>query len=348
MRSSVSGSTLLFFLLLFWVFSACRQADDWVRPDVRHISIDTEIRRFEQDLFALDTFQLAGLDRLYTEYGAFSEVFFTHILGVDDPRIAPEGREAYVRGFITHPEVLQLYDTTQLVYPDLRREKALLDKAFAYLQYYFPEREVPRITTFISEFSIASFIFGEDELAAGLDLFLGEGYPYTYIDPTNPVFSAYLTRTYNRDHLPVRLLKPLLEDIIGPPSGDQLMDHMVRNGKILAMLDFLLPAVADTAIFEVTPTQMTWLRENEWNIWSYFLSEELLYSNDWKRIRKYVEYSPHSPGMPEEAPGRTANWIGYRIARTWLMQQPENDLRALANLRDTQALLDAARYKPSR
>lgn len=339
----------LFLISSMVLITGCREADSWDRPDIHHIVVDTELRRFERDLFSLDTVDVAiGRSLIEEQYGEFAEIFFTHILGVDDPRIAPEGSDAYLRGFMTHERILDLYDTCQIVYPNLQKEKQHWDQAFAYLQYYFPEREIPRVTTFISEFSIASFIYGEDELAVGLDMFLGEGYPYTMIDPTNPVFSAYLTRTYNRDHLPMRTLKPLIEDITGPPPGERLIDHMVRNGKVLVMLDYILPEVADTVIFEVTPQQMAWLDDNEWNIWSYFLSEDLLYSNDWKRIRKYVEYSPHSPGMPDEAPGRTANYIGYRMAKAYLQLHPDHDLRTLVEIRDAQTLLDAARYKPRR
>lgn len=342
-------SGLLTLTLLLAGISACKDEPDLVRPDVSGIQVDTRIRRFERDLFAMDTSRMeAERARLDTLYGEFARIFFHRILGIDQPQIAPEGPDAYLKGFVVHPETRKLHDTIQLAYPDLSREKEIFDQAFRYLLHYFPERPHPTITTFLSEYSIANFIYGEDELAIGLDLYLGEDYPYSRIDPTNPLFSLYLTRTYNRDHLVPRTIKPLVEDLVGPPAGERLVDHIIRNGKVLYILDLILPGVQDSSILAYTPQQLQWVSENERDIWAFFSSENLLYSTDWKKYRKYVEFSPHSPGMPEEAPGRTGDWIGMRIARAWMDRHPDAGLAELVAQRDAQTFLEESRYKPRR
>lgn len=334
----------------FALISGCQgSSDDLERPDVSHIDLKTEIRRFERDLFRADTLRMdterARLDSLY---GEFATVFFGHILMADDSNIAPEGAAEYIRGFITHATTRHLYDTIQVVYPDLKREQDAFDQAFRYLKFYFPHLPPPRITTFLSEFSVGNFIYGEDELAVGLDLYLGQEYPYATVDPTNPIFSGYLTRTYNRDHLVPRTLKPLLEDLVGPPAGERLIDHMIRNGKVLYLQQLILPAIPDSARLEFSPEQLEWLRDNERDIWAYFTSENLLFSNDWKKVRKYVEYSPHSPGMPPEAPGRTGDWIGLQMVKAFLKRQPQAGPAELLQWRDSQRLLEASGYKPRR
>lgn len=330
--------------------SACSEsAPDYVRPDIGSITVQTEIRRFDRDLFALDTANIgSGRQLLDSTYGEFATLYFDQLLGINDPRIAPQGGDAFLSGFLTFPATRKLYDTIQIVYPDLEREKETFNTAFRYLKALFPERPTPTITTFLSEFSIANFIYGNDELAVGLDFYLGSNYPYHLIDPSNAVFSGYLTRSYNQDHLVPRTLKPLLEDIVGPPTGERLIDHIIRNGKRQVLMDVLLPGVADTARWEFTPDQLAWCEENEQNIWAYFLSENLLYSTDYKVYRKFVDYSPHSPGMPQEAPGRTGDWIGVQIVRAWLEHHPESGISALAERIDAQQFLDEARYKPQR
>ena len=342
-------STLLLSALICAAIISCTHTSEDPRPDVSALPVDVEIRRFEQDLFTLDTLHLdREVARIDSSYGEFANLFFDRILGASDTRIAPNGRTSHIGGFITHPSIRGLYDTIQIAYPDLQREKPHFTRAFQLLQHWFPDRPTPRITTFLSEFSIANFIFGDDELAIGLDLYLGRAYPYTTVDPTNPVFSEYLVRTYNRDHLVPRTIQPLVEDLVGPPTGDRLIDHIIRNGKVLYLLEYLLPEIPDTARTAYTPAQLQWCQENERNIWQYFLSEELLYSTDWKTFRKYVEYSPHSPGMPTEAPGRTGDWIGLQIVRAWLRQQPAIDIPALLQTDDAQQFLEQARYKPPR
>lgn len=342
-------STLVLFSALI-VLAGCSSPDsDIDRPDISGVTAEVEIRRFDRDLFALDTSNIqADRQELMERYGEFAELYFYQILGLNDPRIAPEGPDTFLTGLLTYPTTRKLYDTIQIVYPDLEKERQTFEAAFRYLKAIFPDRPTPRITTFLSEFSIANFIYGQDELAVGLDFYLGSGYPYALIDPSNAVFSEYLTRTYNRDHLVPRTIKPLLEDIVGPPGGERLIDHIVRNGKVQVLMDVLLPEVADTARMEFTPDQLAWCEENEQNIWAYFLSENLLYSTDYKEYRKYVEYSPHSPGMPLEAPGRTGDWIGKQIVRAWLQRHPDQGLAALAERMDTQVFLEEARYKPKR
>jgi hypothetical protein len=318
-------------------------------PDVSHIEVEAPIQRFEQDLFRLDTSDMeASLARLQEAYPELSRIFFSEILGADDPYFAPQGPAAFIRGFIEYPAVRQLYDTVQIVYADMADIQAEFEQAFRYFKYYFPEERSPSVATFLSEYSVGAFVYGDNDLAVGLDFFLGEDYPYQQYNPTNPNFSAYLTRTFNRSHLVSKALQPLLEDLAGRPAGNRLLDLMIYNGKKLYVLDYLLPLAPDSVKLEMTPAQVKWLKENEREMWAFFIKEELLYSSETKKIRKYVEYSPHSPNMPTEAPGRTANWLGWQIVKAYMQRFPETSFTELFALSDAQAILDASNYKPRR
>ena len=348
---NMQNQILIFLLLIGILLTDCSETRvDLDRPDISDVKVEIEIRRFDQDMFSLDTTAdlRTGRSRLDSVYGEFASIYFDQILGIRDPQIAPEGPDNFLRGLLTYPATRKLYDTTQIVYPDLDREKQHFETAFRYLKVLFPDRPTPRVTTFLSEFSIANFIYGQDELAVGLDFYLGSAYPYSRVDPSNAVFSSYLTRSYNRDHLVPRTLKPLLEDIVGPPSGDRLIDKIIHNGKVQILMDAVLPEIADTARIEFSPAQLEWCRTNEKNIWAFFLSENLLYNSDYRKYRKYVEYSPHSPGMPTEAPGRTGDWIGKQIVKAWLNRHPEKGIASLAERSDAQIFLEEARYKPPR
>lgn len=334
--------------LIILLAVACRN-DPPKAPDVSGIDVPVNIRRFEKELFAIDTNDVAGgLARLETAYPEFSEIFFTDILGSKNPEIAPEGHEAYINGFLRYPAVRALYDTCMLRYhvmPDIERE---FQQAFRYFRYYFPDREIPDVTTFFSEYSIGNFIFDEQSLAVGLDFFLGAEHPYALYNPGNSSFSGYLTRTFTREHLVSKTLQPLIEDMLGAPYGNRLLDMMIFNGKKLYLLDLLLPYTPDSIKLEITAEQAQWLPDNQLEMWAYILQEELLYASDWSKIRKYVEYSPHSPGMPPEAPGRTANWIGWQIIKAYMQQFPDTSPEQLIELRDAQDILTKSKYKPRR
>ncbi len=318
-------------------------------PDVSHIQAEVDIRRFENDLFSIDSNQLAAeLRQLEEKYPEFSDIFFGEILGSKNPEIAPEGHERYVQGFITHPAVAALYDSCRLKFNDFSALQADFNQAFRYFRYYFPDREIPDIVTFLSEYSIGAFIYGEHSLAIGLDFFLGATHPYAINNPGNANFSAYLTRTFTQEHLVSKTLQPMLEDMLGPPYGNRMLDMMIYNGKKLYLLDLLLPNTPDSIKLEVTAAQTQWLSDNHLEMWAFLLNEKLLYSTDWASIRKYVEYAPHSPGMPKEAPGRTANWIGWQIVKAYMKAYPDTSPEKLLEMRDAQKILDLSRYKPKR
>ncbi|MFQ5447121.1 MAG: hypothetical protein ACE5FF_09305 [Saprospiraceae bacterium] len=99
---------------------------------------------------------------------------------------------------------------------------------------------------------------------------------------------------------------------------------------------------------EYSQPQVDWCNQNEENIWAYLISEDLLYSTAWNDFRKLVEYSPNSPGMPKEAPGRTANWLGWQIVKAYMKRHPGTSLEDLIALKDAQAIMDGSKYKPRR
>ena len=56
---------------------------------------------------------------------------------------------------------------------------------------------------------------------------------------------------------------------------------------------------------------------------------------------------PADPPMPE-APGRTANWMGWQIVQAYMKRKPETTFRQLIDLTDAQAPLDQSKYNPVR
>lgn len=326
-------------LLPLLLLVGCNSDSTKILPDIAKIEVPTHIMRFEMGMFSENlTFDTADLTRLQKDFPEFSKIYFEEILPANDL--------GYVEGFIKNENIQKLFKKTQEIYPDLISFEEECITSLKYLKFYFPEIEVPHITTYISEYQIGSFIYGDNNLAVGLDFFLGSDYPYADLNPGNSSFSEYLTRSFNKDHLVMKTMAPLVEDIVGIPEGQRLLDLMIFEGKKLLLKDKILPQVSDTIIMEVSKDQWEWLNSNEFNIWAYFLEEQLIFSSDWRKIRKYVEYSPNSPGMPLEAPGRTACFLGWKILEQYWKRNPELDLKQILAIKDAQLILDQSRYKP--
>ena len=336
-------SNFRFFLFLIvclcgFCLSSCFEDKNKHIPDVSNIKTDLKFRHFENDLFSIDTTNTTAgmhqLDSLYPNF--FREIYLSKIIpALQNPQIFDL--------FIKTPQIRQLYDTTQIVLGDMAPYKNDLDQAFRFYKNYFPEAAVPEIITFISEYSLGNFV-ADGMVGIGLDFSLGSN--YSRYNPS--FFPAYIRRSMNKEHLVSKTMEAVAGDLVGEIEGDRLLDYMIHNGRKYYVLDLLLPHAADSLLLQYSGTQMKWLEDNELQIWSHFIGEDLLYSTRYKDIRKLVDYSPNAPGMPPEAPGRTANWVGWKIVEAYMDRHPEVTPAELLKTKDSQKILDGSKYKPRR
>ena len=102
---------LIISLILASVFFSCNSKKE---PDVSDIKFELTTRRFEIDLFSLDTNNLAPqLDQLIAKYPSFGENFLSRILGAD-PRWPADSATNYVKHFIT--AYRPVYDTAEKIF----------------------------------------------------------------------------------------------------------------------------------------------------------------------------------------------------------------------------------------
>lgn len=320
-------------------------------PDVSAVEIDYTLHRFDTSLAALSDSEDVKTDvaNMYGQYGFFAELFFERVLpirGADDDAFVEN-----LQGFLTDSRIERLVDTTAIVFADMEPVVEALDDAFTYYKYYVPSADIPDVYTFISEYSNQVFIFPDGEkdgIGIGLDMFLGRDFPYTIMASTNPAFSSYLSRTFDKEHLPRKVMDVILSDRLSTAPGNRLLDHMIHNGKKLYMLEKVLPTTPDSIVMEYTGDQTEWAKINELEMWSFFLDEDLLYETNMMKINKYINQSPNSPGMPAEAPGRTANYMGWQIVRAYMERFPNTSFDELIAIADAQQLMDNSRYRPKR
>jgi hypothetical protein len=319
-------------------------------PDVSGIELSNKLVRFEQLMAGIDTNNLAEeVQKLNTDFTQFYSVYFRNVLPFDTE--TPEGFLDNLQGYLSDKRIQELQDTTAIVFKDF--ESATLPKlnhAMKMMKYYFPQFKAPNFYTFVSEYTYPGFVFsdeGRDGVGIGLDMYLGADYPYKQLDPNNPGFSDYLTRTFDKKHLPKKITELLLNDIIGRAPGSRLLDQMIHNGKQLYILDKVLPTTPDSVLLEYTEEQTKWVEENELSMWAFYFDENLFYESSTMKINKYINPSPSSPGMPDAAPGRTANYIGWKIVEAY-MQKTGSTLEELIDMQDAQKIMDESRYKPRR
>ncbi len=339
----------LIFLVFISSLVACNEPEMSIpTPDVSHVNPQIKLQRLDS-LFALSDKKQAvkEIEKFQLENPAFANIFFKQLVP-----IFSEDKDEFknrLTGFLSSDQISNLADTTQIVFPNLNGVRKDLKKGMQYYQHYFPEASVPNFYSLISEFGIQSFIFQDgdtDGVGIGLDMFLGEDFNYKRLDPRNPAFSDYLTDFYTKENIVKRSVEVILEDRLGTLKGSNLLSQMVNEGKKLYILRYVLPFVSEDVVLGYRPEQLEWLENNEIEMWSFFLEKELLYETSNAKTFKYLNPSPNSPGMPEQAPGRTGAYVGFKIVENYMKRNPSTSMQQLIEQEDYQKMIN--KYKPRR
>lgn len=334
-RCLVAGGTA--FVLLY----GCGTGDKPVRT-VRPLEVDARIARLDQDLFreagAGDgTFTL----KLYAEHGDFFRIYVENILhatAFDDPRL-PIVLEQFARD----PEWIAVQQRVDSLFGDMTREEAAFGRAFGRLKAFFPDSLVPRLVAYNSGFNYG--VFPTDSvLGFGVEWFVGKDSPVVrYLAPE-------MFPQYRKDRMIPEMLVPsvvkgwLQVHYARDTRGEDLLQNLVEMGKVMALLDAVMPEAAEHLRFAFTPEQMEWCRASEFNIWREIIGKELLYSKDRTTVDRFMDDGPFTSGFPRESPGHIGEWIGYRMVAAYMRAHPEATFADVFAMDDPQAILKT--YKP--
>lgn len=306
--------------------------------------------RFDRELMAIDTNDIAsGIARLDERFPEFTDVYFRNIIPLRRGDFSPEEQLMMMKAFLTFPLIAEIDRETQARFTEaaLENHRADLEQALRYYKFFLPDAPRPdTLLTFTSQFEIATALYGDGNLAAGLEFYLGPEFDYQSVDPRATIFSTYLARTYTPAHLTSKLMRTLIDDRVSTPRGGRMIDHLIYEGKKLYLLDRVLPETPDSIIYEVTAEQMNWLRTNEISIYAHLQKEKQLYSVDPTLIKKMTQPAPSSQGMPTDSPGQAVNYLGKKIVEAYVKANPRVTMTQLLEISDGQKILAGARYKP--
>ena len=332
-------------LLLLLGFSQCHSGDDDqpVTPDVHNIPVKAVINRFDRDLFAMDTahFTTAYMAML-EKYPAMLPFFAKEV--ARDQTLPSQTDEEALLGFITAPQVRRLKDSCDAAFPSLDRFQKDLTELLRYYKYYFPKQAEPVTHTAVTEFVGDAYMINDTSMMVGLDFFLGKN--FSGYDPD--IFPLYLRDQFVPENMKVKYAFVLANYVTEPVQKDIILDNMIRNGKVLYIMDCLLPDVPDTLKINYTAQQWAESKANEQGVWKRLLDMKVLYEPVNPRNMKIVTAGPSTDNVFQEAPGQIGNWLGWQIVKAYIKRYPATSLEELAGAVDGQAFLEKAKYKPGK
>jgi len=306
------------------------------QPDIRVEKDEITIKRYEKALFNLDKNNLRqGMSSLYPEYSFFLGQQWHDTMNI-----------LRIYNFISDPNIKELYTLTTEKYPDISFLEAGLTDAFDIYRQAYPEKQLPKVFTYVSGLDIDNPVYYSDSaMAIGIDIFLGSdvaAYPKAGIP-------KYKINRFTRDHiLPLCMLAVSDQIVKVNEKSNTLLDQMILAGKALYFLDVTLPDIKDENKIGYSSEQLTWSRNNEGSIWAFIIEHQLLFSSDPQGVSKLMTDAPFTSGFAAESPGRLGAYIGWLIVRAYMSEADGITLKQLMENTDSQQILKVSNYKPAR
>ncbi len=324
---------------MFW--TSCT-GDGHTDLPIEDIQLHVHIGRLDHDVFhtAPDSLRAMSL-KASAEYGTFYRTYVEDILQgtpLEDPRLP-----LMLRTFATDPDWSLAQQAVDSLLGDLEPQRQTFEDGLKRLEVLFPDSLTPRIIAFNSGFNYG--IYPTDSvLGIGLEWFIGKDHPVIgYLAPE--AFPQFVKDRMRPEMLVPSALKGwLLVHYTLDIRGEDVLTNLVETGKVMALLDALLPDTDPALKFAFTKEQLAWCEANEYNIWKDIVAKDQLFSKSAEDIGRLMNDGPFTSGLPHESPGHIGEWIGYRMVKAYMADNPKLTFQQLMGVTDPRVILKS--YKP--
>lgn len=339
MKTNFSTLSTLITLVFSTLFISC--GNNSLDVDVSTVKLDLKVKRFDQDLFQYTAnITPTNIGELLDEYGLFFVDFTESVINIGS--IKHEHINYKLNDFVNDSYIKEVKIDVDKLYSDFSPYELELENAFKHYKYYFPKKPVPAIITYISGFNYA-ITTDEKYLGIGLDMFLGSNYK-AYAQLGLP---QYKTAFMSKEGLVAgAMLGWVSTEFELEEKNADLLTEMIHQGKLLYLLDALMPNAPNTIKINYNESQLQWCNGNEEPVWFYFIDNNLLFVKETSEIIKYMGEAPFIQGFPEGSPGRIGHWLGWRIVKAYMEKNPTITLEQLMAQESAQEILNKSKYKP--
>ncbi len=307
---------LWFFIVLiimgvaFWYWSQSSKRPAVSLPKEAMISV--KIERLDLDLTQTDSVDAMRVQQLKQAYGEIFQAYIENAValsGVNDPELYVE-----INNFLRDPYIDTLFRDVAVQFQDMEAFEQEMSMALSYYHYFFPKASRVRVAGMISGFQYKHAL-SESGLLLGLDLHLGRNYHFY---PKVSYLTDYMLPRLEPSHLVADGIKLLVDDLVPAPEGNQLLDELVRAGKVLYIAKSCMPQLNDSILLGFTGKQTAWAFDGERSMWEYLVDQNLLFSSDVKVISRLMNDGPFTAGLPDGSPARMASFTGWRMVHRFM------------------------------
>jgi len=312
-------------LIVFLVLFSC-QNDSKTATEIDAIPMTVEVERFDQ-VFA--NASVSDLPELKQKYPFFFPAQFPDSIWVE--RLADTLQ-------------IQLNEAVNESFPSEKQLEEGLESLFKHITYYFPEFEAPSVYTTTSDVDYRTKVIVNDSLLIlELDTYLGANHPFYTGIP------KYISKNLQTDQILPDVAAALSRKFIQPGNKRYLLAQLIYYGKQLYLKELWLPNTSPYTMIGYTEEEWNWAVDNETEIWTYFIENELLYSTSPKLLQRFITPAPFSKfnlAIDNESPGRIGRWLGWQIVKSYMANNEITPQELMAKPADE--IYKNSKYKPQK
>lgn len=203
-------------------------------------------------------------------------------------------------------------------FSDTKVHETSILEGFKKIKTHLPKSKLPTSIVFMNSLFVSNAFSTEKEIGIGLERYLGATSASIQRLPSEPFY------TWVKEGMEVRFLERdalaswMMTHIVVDEEGANLAQKMIRWGKILYLTEAAFPEVDKSIILRYSDKDLEWATENEYSFWKYLIDEELLFKVDEQMIQNMISDGPFTPGLPEKAPDRLGQYLGWRMVKNYM------------------------------
>ncbi|WP_312076377.1 gliding motility protein GldB [Chryseobacterium sp.] len=246
----------------------------------------------------------------------------------------------------TDAEEIKIYKEAASKIDQAKLEKDLND-LFSHIKYYFPKFKTPKVYLFSSALQMAQEPILYDEktnfLFVDITGFMG------FKNPNYKGLELYFQKSMNPENIVPKISKIFAEKIV-PFSTDhqKFIDLILYSGKVMMLQDAFLPETPDYLKMDYTKEQYDWAKNNEANIYNYFVEHNLIFGDDHRLAERFLNPGPFSKFYTEidnESSPMVGVFTGWQISKAYFSKNPDTKLTDFIK-KDATQIFNEAGYKP--
>jgi len=315
---------ICFFILFFLFTSSCKRLKNETKK------IEFTFKRFDLSFLNIDTNNIdSSLLILSDEYPLF---------------FLEEGAlELYKQSYLHNLNFMNSHDSIVNKLGDLSSLENALHSLLSNYANYIPIDRY-QVFTYASNYDIANKIIVTDSASfIALDCYLGPDY-FAYTS-----YPKYFSKTLSEEYVLADFAIELAKKNVRKNTSDlSFLQEMIYYGKVYCLANFFLPNHSDYLLMNYLPDQIEWCKENEINMWKYYIDNDILFNTSAELKSRFINPAPFSKfylSIDNDSPGRTACWMGWQIVKSYL-NNTTTTIEELIIKTNAQEILTKSNYKP--